>query len=240
MRIEGRLETRPQGDRRTAPRRELHLRLATLGGKQAVANVVVLDLSQTGLLIQTTLHLAIDDSLQINLPHSGFQAARVVWISGELVGCRFEEPISAATVSAAQLRSEPEGAVGPVSRAALESNSPEDDSLGSRLRSLRQQYNLSQTGLAQLLNVSKLSVWKWERNDARPRQTTLEALAKLFAVSDRDLLLGTSDRAAEAEAATQSGTQGPGGLVSLIDECKAKIADCLGTTTDQVEITVTL
>ena len=101
MRIEGRLETRPQGDRRSAPRRELHLRLTTIGGKQAAANVVVLDLSQTGFLIRTSRHLAPGDSLQINLPHSGFQGAEVVWTSGEFVGCRFEEPISAATVSAA-------------------------------------------------------------------------------------------------------------------------------------------
>jgi transcriptional regulator with XRE-family HTH domain len=237
MRIEGRLETRPQGDRRGAPRRELHLRLTSLAGKRALANVVVLDLSQTGLLLQTTMHLAAGDSLQINLPHSGFQAAQVVWVSGEFVGCRFEEPITAATVSAAQLRSEPSGATGPVSRAALERLSHEDDSLGGRLRRLREQYNLSQASLAKLLSVSKLSIWKWERNDVRPRHATIAALAKLFAVSERDMLLGASHHAAGFEPSAEAR---PEGLAGLVEECKARIAGHLGTTVDKVEITVTL
>jgi transcriptional regulator with XRE-family HTH domain len=234
MRIEGRLETRPQGDRREAPRRELHLRLTSLNGKRVAANVIVVEMSQTGLLLQTSTHLNPGEAVQINLPHSGFQAAEVFWASGEFVGCRFAEPISSATLSAAQLRSQPAGAVGSISRAAIESSSVENDSFGARLRRLREQYNLSQASLAQLLDVSKLSVWKWERGDARPRRATMDALAKLFAVTERDMLLGAPAQASDTSASD------PGGLTGLIDECKARIAAHLGTTTDKVEITVRL
>ena len=234
MRIEGRLETRPQADRRDGPRRELHLRLESLSGKQVAANVVVLDISQTGLLLQTSMNLAAAETLQINLPHSGFRAAQVVWASGEFVGCRFEQPISTATLSAAQLRSQPAGAVGSVSRAAIENRSAEADTFGARLRRLREQYNLSQASLAQLLDVSKLSVWKWERDDSRPRRATMEALAKLFAVSERDMLLGAPARTPAAEQESSVG------LPELIDQCKTRIAAHLGTTTDKVEITISL
>jgi transcriptional regulator with XRE-family HTH domain len=234
MRIEGRLETRPQADRRDGPRRELHLRLESLSGKQARANVVVLDISQTGLLLQTSMNLAAGETLQINLPHSGFRAAQVVWAGGEFVGCRFEEPINTATLSAAQLSSQPAGAVESVSRAAIEDRSAEADTFGARLRRLREQYNLSQASLARLLNVSKLSVWKWERDDSRPRRATMEALAQLFAVSERDMLLGAPARNPPAEQKSSVG------LTELIEQCKTRIAAHLGTTTDKVEITVNL
>ena len=235
MRIQGRLETRPQADRREAPRRELHLRLTSIAGPRAASNVTVLDLSQTGLLLQTSTRLTAGETLQINLPHAGFQAAEVVWISGEFVGCRFARPISSAAVSAAQLRSEPSAAVRSVSRAAIESAPPADDSFGARLRRLRSQYNLSQTALAKLVNVTKLSVWKWERDDAHPRPATVTALANLFAVSEAELLTGTS-----ASAGTHADTSEPEGLAELVEECKARIAGHLGTTTDKVEITVSL
>ncbi|MBO0749863.1 MAG: helix-turn-helix domain-containing protein [Porphyrobacter sp.] len=236
MRIEARLETRPQGDRRAAPRRELHLRLTSLTGRRATANVLVLDLSQTGLLLQTSTRLTPGETLQINLPHAGFRAAEVVWTSGEFVGCRFAEPISSAAISAAQLRSEASGAVGAVSRAAIDSSSPEGDSFGARLRRLREQYNLSQAALAKLLDVTKLSIWKWERGDAHPRQARIAALASLFAVSENELLAGTPAASPLAEA--DSGE--PERLAEIIDECKARIADHLGTTADKVEITVSL
>ena len=82
MRIEGRLDALPQDDRRTTARRELRLRVASLAGESAAANVVVLDLSQTGLLLETSARMATGESLQIDLPHAGLQTAEVVWTSG--------------------------------------------------------------------------------------------------------------------------------------------------------------
>jgi transcriptional regulator with XRE-family HTH domain len=237
MRIEGRLETRPQGDRRATPRRELHLRLTSIAGQRAASNVTVLDLSQTGLLLQTSTRLAPGDTLQINLPHAGFQAAQVVWVSGEFVGCRFEQAISPAAVSAAQLRSEPSAAVRSVSRAAIESAAPADDTFGARLRRLRSQYNLSQSALAALLNVSKLSVWKWERGDVHPRQAAVTAMANLFAISEAELLTGNPVRTVSAVAA---GAGAPELLSEIVEDCKARIADHLGTTTDRVTISINL
>jgi transcriptional regulator with XRE-family HTH domain len=239
MRIEGRLETRPQGDRRDSSRKELHLRLTSIAGHRAASNVTVLDLSQTGVLLQTSARLAAGETLQINLPHAGFRAAQVVWTSGEFVGCRFEQPISSAAISAAQLRSEPSAAVRSVSRAAIESGAAAGDGFGARLRRLRSQYNLSQSALAKLVNVTKLSVWKWEHGDVRPRPGTVAALANLFAVSESELLGGAPPP--PDQPAAQSGLESaPEGLAEIIDGCKATIAAHLGTTSDKVEITVNL
>jgi transcriptional regulator with XRE-family HTH domain len=124
-----------------------------------------------------------------------------------------------------------------VSRAAIGSGAPADDSFGARLRRLRSQYNLSQSALAKLLNVSKLSVWKWERDDAHPRRVTVTALANLFAVSESELLTGTP---AQPAASAETGSGAPEGLAELVEECKARIAAHLGTTTDKVDISVSL
>jgi transcriptional regulator with XRE-family HTH domain len=240
MRIEGRLETRPQGDRRAAPRRELHLRLTSIAGQRTAANVTVLDLSQAGLLLQTSTRLTAGETVQINLPHAGFQAAEVVWISGAFVGCRFERPISSAAVSAAQLRSEPSAAVRSVSRAAIESGAAVDESFGARLRRLRSQYSLSQAALARLLNVTKLSVWKWERGDVHPRAATASAIADLFAVSTDELLTGRLLPMSEGAARNDEEPGAPESLATLVEECRARIAAHLGTTADKVRISLTL
>src|SRR3546814_15903908 len=72
------------------------------------ANVMIHNISATGLLIETGLTLGVGDRIEIGLPHAGATAIEVIWESGPLFGCRFGRPITPATPSAAQLR----GAVG--------------------------------------------------------------------------------------------------------------------------------
>jgi hypothetical protein len=72
--------------------------------------VVIHDLSLTGLLIETPQPLCSGETLFVDLPERGPTAASVVWSSGNFHGCAFELSIPAATVSAALLKS-PVGAV---------------------------------------------------------------------------------------------------------------------------------
>lgn len=69
------------------------------------------DLSVSGLLIETADTLAIGEVFQIDLPEANGQFAEVIWHTGQLYGCRFQQPISKAAVSASLLRSSPAGAV---------------------------------------------------------------------------------------------------------------------------------
>jgi hypothetical protein len=89
-------------NRRYASRRALRLG-ATLA--DSGVEVLIHDLSPTGLLIETAHPLGQGETLFVDLPERGPTAASVAWSSGRFHGCAFELSIPAATVSAALLRS---------------------------------------------------------------------------------------------------------------------------------------
>ncbi len=61
-----------------------------------------------------------------------------------------------------------------------------------RLKSLRNEKNLSQAQLAKELNVSQRSISSWETGFRQPDFATLELIANYFEVS-ADYLLGLTD-----------------------------------------------
>jgi hypothetical protein len=102
MSISARLQITPAADRRGWTRR----RLSLVSSLQATeGDVIIHDVSTTGLLIETSVELSILDDLEIELPEVGFTAALVIWSSGKFYGCQFKERISQAAISAALLRS---------------------------------------------------------------------------------------------------------------------------------------
>ena len=101
MTIQARLETFEDANRRASPRRRLRLG-STLTG--AGHEVVIHDLSSTGVLLQTSAELGAFDNFEIELPEVGATHAYVVWTSSDFFGCEFARPIPRAALSAAQLR----------------------------------------------------------------------------------------------------------------------------------------
>ena len=101
MTIQARLETFEDANRRASPRRRLRLG-STLTG--AGHEVVIHDLSSTGVLLQTSADLGAFDNFEIELPEVGATHAYVVWSSSDFFGCEFAKPIPRAALSAAQLR----------------------------------------------------------------------------------------------------------------------------------------
>lgn len=90
-------------DKRRAARRKLRLELPTrLGGDGT--RVLIHDLSETGLMLQTVAELAVGEVFELELPEAGPSSARVVWARDMLYGCDFLSPVSRGTVSAALLR----------------------------------------------------------------------------------------------------------------------------------------
>ena len=63
---------------------------------------------------------------------------------------------------------------------------------GYRLKNLRQQHHLTQTQVANRLNLSKTSISGYEKNVKTPSQDVLIKLAGLYRVST-DYLLGLDD-----------------------------------------------
>jgi hypothetical protein len=90
------------GSRRYAARRSLKLgSVLTDSGEE----IVIHDLSLTGLLIETSEVLSNGDTLLVDIPERGPTPATVVWSSGRYFGCEFQLSIPAAAVSAALLQS---------------------------------------------------------------------------------------------------------------------------------------
>src|SRR5215210_6238994 len=78
------------GDERSAVRRSVRLGVsASVSGDVAMA--LILNLSETGLLMETLVELAEGETLQIEFPDADASTARVVWTEGYLVGCEFLE-----------------------------------------------------------------------------------------------------------------------------------------------------
>ena len=94
----------PVLDQRSAARRILKLEVS---GKSptAAAAAIIHNLSEEGLLLETSVDLQVGEALQVELPHAGSTRALVVWNRGRFIGCEFFSPISKASVSAALLRS---------------------------------------------------------------------------------------------------------------------------------------
>lgn len=89
-------------NRRYTSRRTLRLKSAV---SDSGIEVLIHDLSLTGMLVETQQDLGSGETIFVDLPERGPTSASVVWSSGHFHGCVFEQSIAAATVSAALLRS---------------------------------------------------------------------------------------------------------------------------------------
>ncbi|MDR7058729.1 MULTISPECIES: helix-turn-helix domain-containing protein [unclassified Sphingopyxis] len=200
-----------------ASRRQLRLPLH--GSKAAGAEIEALvhNISATGMLVESKVPLAIGEIVEVNLPHSGKTATRVIWTSGGIAGCQFEIPISPATLSAAQLRS----VVG-VDAPAPDHQPAPAESFGVRLQRLRTAKELTQGQLAAHLGVSEPSISAWELDKARPKAGRMEALSLALGVEIAELL-GID----EAE-----------NLNELVAKAKAQIAKAAGVSPGSIKFTI--
>jgi hypothetical protein len=80
------------------------LRLEAPGSIVTDGGVLILDISTTGLLIKMSGKLEIGETFEVDLPEAPGVRVTAKWSSGPLFGCEFNQPVSAATVSAALLR----------------------------------------------------------------------------------------------------------------------------------------
>jgi transcriptional regulator with XRE-family HTH domain len=213
-------ETGATAETRRQPRRKLLLEARGALPSGASAEILVHDISATGLLIESPMPLALDEPIDIELPQAGEMRARVVWESGKLFGCQFAEPISPAALSAAQLRS----GVGQTVDIAPAAPTARDASFGARLQRLRKALGLSQTHIAAQMGVSKPTVWAWEHDKARPVGSRVQDLAGV---------LGTTP----AELVAQPGAAGGEDVVA---RSRDDIAAAFGTQSDKVKIWVEL
>lgn len=188
-------------------------------------SVVIHNLSESGMLMESRIELEIEETIELDLPEAGLIRAKVIWASGALYGCSFERPLSSFELGAAQLR----GAIDPgVDLGATpKARGPAaigGESLGERLHRLRKLRGMTQGELASRLGVSKPTVWAWEQDRARPIEDRVESIAEALGVTAADL------RPSRTIV----------GLPELIARCRDQIANAVETTSDKVKIMIEL
>jgi transcriptional regulator with XRE-family HTH domain len=207
---------------RREPRRKLLLdaqAVARSGPRAGEAtDVLIHNISATGLLFESAAELAPGEAIEIELPESGPVVAGIVWASGRLYGCQFEAPVSSADLSAAALRSAVEQEVELV-RAPV----PEE-AFASRLQRLRKARGMTLAEVAAELDVSKPTVWAWEKGRARPLDDRIDDLAQALGVPSSDLVTGHDSEA----------------LQGLIARCRDEIGRACGASPEKVRIFVEL
>nr|WP_272916565.1 helix-turn-helix transcriptional regulator [Tsuneonella aeria] len=130
-----------------------------------------------------------------------------------MYGCRFDQPLGAAALAAAQLRGEASGTPAP-------DTLPED--FGQRLHRLRRERGLSLADIANRLGVSKPTVWAWEHGKSRPADRRLSALAEALGVTPGGL------------------EPSPSGSPEILDGSRRRIAEAYGVEPSRVRIMIEL
>ena len=206
--------------RRRKQRLVLSLRTG-VGQSGRAFDAEILNLSPNGMLVKTGAKLAFDEPLEVVLPDVGPVIAKVVWFDDQLYGCSFASPLGEDQIAAAN-------------EAALDtdtSHGVDKESLGGRIRRLRNRRNLSMRALAGIVGVSKPTLWKWESDQVRPRHKTMQRLATELGVSELELVYGAPQNAGEEAAGTAS-------LAEIVRDARRRIAEAAGVDEERVDVTI--
>lgn len=106
MAVLAQLDTQPNlVSRRGKQRRAMRLRLGQAWAGDRAVDIILHDLSVTGLLIETAAEFSVGDVIQLDVPESGTVDTEIVWHSENFYGCQFRREISNKAISAALLKS---------------------------------------------------------------------------------------------------------------------------------------
>ena len=212
--------TTPGTSQRRQPRRALQLETSGVLPSGFEANVTIHNISAAGLLLETEVPLAEGEAFTIELPEIGRVEARIVWVSGRLYGCAFEQALGQGVLAAAQLRA--------AASSAQEFHPPQADGnavaepFGAKLNRLRRERGMTLAQVADALSVSKPTVWAWEKGKARPVPERLDAIAEALGVATSEL-----------GAASQSGE-----AAAVVEECRIRIATACATEPQKIRIMI--
>jgi hypothetical protein len=162
-------ETGERPDRRARNRRTLRLTATANLGEAPESAVTIHDLSESGMLLETSAPLGPGEQFQIFLPLAGPVDTVVVWNSGNFFGCQFGDAVPSAAVSAALLKGVPRNA----DAAASSGNDP--------LTELRE-LNIQVEQIARQLDGA-IEELESERKASRPRDPAAELSSLLWSAS---------------------------------------------------------
>jgi len=205
---------------RIGARRQIRLVVEGVRADGGESLVRLHNISAGGLMLESDVRLDKGEEIVIDLPRAGPILARVMWRSASLHGCRFDEPLSTAVLSAAELQS----AIAPPEETAAPIGGTAPGSLGKRLASLRQERGLTLAQVAEQLGVSKPTVWAWEHDRSQPVASRIGVLAEALGVAESELITGRDVSQAE----------------TAIAEARRVVAEAYGCAPHQVRIMIDL
>jgi len=214
----------------------MKLRARGARGPGEAKDVLIRNLSTTGMLLEAAVQLAVGQKITLDLPQIGHASAEIVWAGEELFGCAFDRPLSEAAVSAAQLRSEPQphSNKAPLPESANASRSPR--SLGENIRRLRLAKGFSLVEFARKVQVSRPTVWAWEAGKSSPRAKRRQQVLKVLGATESQLQ-GSADLPADVQAREEP-LNDESKLKSVVEHAKMAIAVAAGTTPEKVTLII--
>jgi transcriptional regulator with XRE-family HTH domain len=196
------------------------------------------NISSSGLLLNTPLDITPGEIVTVYLPNMEERIAEVVWSSENFHGCRFADPLEEATLDAIRQRNEAfKSSLSGVPLSEDGNSTAKGESFGDRLTRLRKAIDMKQIQLAEVVGVSKTTVWKWENDVVRPRNAAIRKLAAIFKTTEMVLLFGSEAQEAGIPAANN---EAQGDLQAVIATCKRNISRAAGTSEDRISITIAL
>lgn len=229
--MKGRIEDKASvTDGRSEERRRIFLTASAAQGDGS-SGVEILDLSASGLLMSTSASLDLDEPVAVVLADGEEHRARIMWHTGRLYGCRFEQSLSRAELGANLLRAHPPRDL-PEGGCASDVGSV---TLGERLRQLRIASPHTMAELASLAGVTKPTLWKWETGKTRPRHDALVRIADVLGVPEAELLYGDNGAGRGAGRALM---ESRASLAATVSEARHMIAQAAGIDPRQVSISI--
>ncbi len=235
MAVAAQFDILPEGkNKRGTTRHQMRLRVRGAPGSGEATDVLIHNLSATGMLLESSAELKVGDEINVELPEAESSLAKVMWTSGQFFGCAFDRPLSAAAVSAAQLRSEPAIETSQTGEAVGFEGSGAEETFGARLQRLRRERGLTLVEFARRAKVSRPTVWSWEADRSTPRRSKTKILLEVLGVAEEELF-GTSGTAQTPRPQGEGSGQA---LRRAIGEAKVRVAELAGTSPEKVRLII--
>ena len=213
---------------RREPRLVLQLNTGVGQAGQAF-DAEIMNLSRDGMLVRTQAELTLEEPIEVVLPQSGAVKATVVWSADGMYGCSFAEAISEDELQAAN----------DLAKEDIETDKRvgvDHETLGSRIKRLRNARGFTMRGLAEQVGVSKPTLWKWEGDQVRPRHETMQRLADELEVSELELVYGAPGLGEVVALAADEAASGS--LADIVRASRKRIAQAAGVDEASVEINI--
>lgn len=193
-------------------------------------DALILNISATGVLLETSRDLQVGEDVRIDLPASGIHHAQVMWTIDGMVGCQFLDPLSKGALGAALLKGDALPAAS--SDATADEHRSDQSDGGKRLFGMaiahaRKVRGMRQGELAKAIGVSTTTICKWEQGHVTPRAKAHARLEQCLGPLDRD----ASRAMGQPVAPYEVGRVDPD---SVLQDCKLRIAKVLGVSPEAI------